>query len=725
VTVMVDQIVGPDQVFHAGTRVAVKLVAALHGEGAGQDPARMRTIHGVVSEKLNSELVALDLEPNDAITTPAGTYYQIETGITGTTPARRTFTAPAEATPTTSTSDYTVGGPNLAASTSGFPSSGMLWFGRMLLAYTGKTPTAFTGVTGGTTGVTVPAGAEVRQAVWIGSQITVPPADLPTLTAGRIPFVPTGGIDATDVQGALAQLDELKATDAAVPHRDAGTTETIDRPWVQRSDFFLLNQSTRFDVMGAAGATLNDKLVSALGAAAAVSTALGGADVYLHDGDYPVSPNSLPHNVNVIGAGRNRVRLLNQGTAGASFFRHYGSRCAVAGLTIDGNRAAQTVPTGASALQFVKPTGSSGGGTPLSGGLLLTTGVLAGATALPVAAATFAGLNGRTVPVMAGDLVTITDDALGSNWEVARVARSYAGGLSIPLDAPLVFARTTGAQVSVASTAVLLEDVDVYGVGFIGASLWHTFDSRVCNVRVFDCIDTGMDAEGGTRAVVFTDCLVEGWQRFAFGVDANVLAYGLPGDMSFRDCRARILNGGADPNGVAFDGWYIGVCEDVAVRGGSVDLRRAGNTGIRRDAQGAQRFSVDGLAVVGPDAIRAGTYGFVSFNQDHAHPTDARVKGMKIRSVTVGIDFQTDRTGLATDNLIEHVANFGINMTGNDTNTQRLTTANNVIDGCVVGVRADGAAQAGSTLYSRGDDVRNASFAPIYAGTGSGWTLDT
>lgn len=523
-----------------------------------------------------------------------------------------------------------------------------------------------------------------------------------------------------------AEAAARAALDAAALHKTGAETKTGGLTLT--GDFHLWTKKTRFDVQAAAGADDNARLAASLNQAGASAPTAGGADVHFGDGDYALSPFTVPHQVNLLGAGPSRVRLNNLATDWRSFILHYGSRTTIAGFTVDAKRSAQ-VPTaaGPSALQVVKPNGNSGGSTILSGGLLLTGSVAAGATSLPVAVASCTD-GTRVVPVMASDVITVADDDTGANYEILRVARSYLGGTSIPLDAPTLFPRTTMARVSIASTGVLLEDLVVYGL-FIGTSMWHAMDFVERNVRVFDCIDLGLDFEGGCRGFSVTDCWSEGYQRFLYGVDANVSSYGHPDEGTFRDCSGRFLNGGSDPMGagVAMDGFYIGVCEDISVVGGNIDLRQAGNAGIRRDAQGAQRFSVDGLGVVGPDTIRAGTFGYVSFNHDPARPYGAIVRAMKIRNVERGIDFVTDRVGRATNCLISAPNSpgvLGIRMTamlGGGAVAQRLDSSQNDIDGCEAAISAGGFPVAGSVLNSSGDSTRNTTYPVI---TDAGWTVN-
>jgi len=182
---MIDRLVGPNNKFVAGTSVSIRLVASTTGEGAGSDPSTYRTIQGVYTAVLADELLAVDLEPNDAIPSPANTYYVIETRSPGRPKVVRTFTAPAAPAATVVDGDQAAAGSTLTvASTTGFDASGLLYVGGQVLAYTATTGTTFTGMTGWT--AALDDAAAVEQAYWIPAHLVVP-SDLLDVIDGGTP----------------------------------------------------------------------------------------------------------------------------------------------------------------------------------------------------------------------------------------------------------------------------------------------------------------------------------------------------------------------------------------------------------------------------------------------------------------------------------------------------------------------------------------------------------
>lgn len=213
-TIMYDRIVPPGGEFRPRTRVRVRLVAADSGEGTGYNSTDRRTIVGVADELLSSELFVIDLDSTASISAPAGNAYEI-TRIYPKHPAppAATFTAPTEPAPTSTTQAVTLPATNIAASTTGFASSGAIYLAGQLVTYTGTTPTAFTGCTGGT-GL-IASGTAVRQAHWIPDHLVNPPVGLPALhivdpidahDASAISVIPAGSLLASNVQSALAEL---------------------------------------------------------------------------------------------------------------------------------------------------------------------------------------------------------------------------------------------------------------------------------------------------------------------------------------------------------------------------------------------------------------------------------------------------------------------------------------------------------------------------------------
>lgn len=235
-TIMYDRIVPPGGEFRPRTRVRVRLVAADSGEGTGYNSSDRRTIVGIADDLLDSELFVVDLDAQASISAPANTAYEIARVYPGwPAPPASTFTAPTEPTPTATTQSVTLPAANIAASTSGFASSGAIYLAGQLVTYTGTTPTAFTGCTGGS-GL-IPSGTAVRQAYWIASYLVSPPTGLPNLhvdnpagahAASAVAVAPTGGLVATTAQAALAELDgELAAEAALARNADNLTSGTV------------------------------------------------------------------------------------------------------------------------------------------------------------------------------------------------------------------------------------------------------------------------------------------------------------------------------------------------------------------------------------------------------------------------------------------------------------------------------------------------------------------
>lgn len=213
-TIMYDRVVPPGGEFRPRTRVRVRLVAADTGEGTGYNSTDRRTIVGVADELLTSELFVIDLDSTASISAPAGNAYEI-TRIYPKHPAppAATFTAPTEPTPTSTTQAVTLPAANIAASTTGFASSGAIYLAGQLVTYTGTTPTAFTGCTGGS-GL-IASGTAVRQAHWIPDHLVNPPAGLPNLhvddaldahDASAVSVTPSSELASTNVQAAVEVL---------------------------------------------------------------------------------------------------------------------------------------------------------------------------------------------------------------------------------------------------------------------------------------------------------------------------------------------------------------------------------------------------------------------------------------------------------------------------------------------------------------------------------------
>jgi len=339
--------------------------------------------------------------------------------------------------------------------------------------------------------------------------------------------------------------------------------------------------------------------------------------------------------------------------------------------------------------------------------------VSAGATSITVSTASPGG-----VPVLARDVITFTGSG---HFEIAWVACSYTGGTTIALEYPLQFAWTTAAQVSVALDRPVLEGLVIFGL-FTGLALWHCTNGTVRDVQALDVFDTAFDVEGGSHNMVLVDCVAETLGKFGAAVDddpaTTLLQLGPNQANTIRNLRTTFAPGGTGQ----LDGIYAGTCEDLTIEGGFTDLRGGGETGIRKLSSVCKRLMVRGHGVLGPDTVRADTFGFKATNQDSTKPGDTVITGMNIRNVVSGLEIATDRSAVATGNQITNVTGYGINIYAPAGLVQHLTASDNMIDGCVVGIRSGGTCTAGSSVYHRGNIIRNASFTPISVDTGSGWT---
>lgn len=223
-SIMFDRLVPPGGEFRPRTRVRIRLVAADEGEGTGYNATDHETTVGVADELLyDSELYVVDLTANASIDAPLNTVYEITRVYPGfPAPAPETFTVPAEPTPTVTTQAVTLPAANIAASTSGFPSSGHIYLGGQLVRYTGTTPTAFTGGTGGVG--TIASGTTVRRAHWVGDHLANPLTGLPNLhvdnlvgahAASAISATARSILSAVTVDAQLGQADTAIAGEIA------------------------------------------------------------------------------------------------------------------------------------------------------------------------------------------------------------------------------------------------------------------------------------------------------------------------------------------------------------------------------------------------------------------------------------------------------------------------------------------------------------------------------
>lgn len=701
-TMMVDQIVGPDQAFHAGTTVSVRLVASLNGEGAGMDPANLRTIHGVADVRLASPLVALDLEPNESITIPTGTYYEVESRIMGTRPVRRTFSAPAEVAPTTTTSSFTVGGgPNLAASTTGFPSAGLLWVDGMLLAYTGKTSSAFTGVTGGVAGAVVASGTQVRQAVWIGSQITFPPTALPTLKADLVPFTPTGGIAATDVQAAIEEV----AAAVPAPGSWVDTTTAQSVSGVKTFGGLVrvtggISSTRRISAKGAGIAGDGTNQQANLNAWIATLDPAVHHTLMLEDGRYGLSHPVLA-NVSLEPENHYGATLVNLATDGGRFIT-FTRGCSVRGLVIDARRAAQPqgpgLSAGRAAIVFAKPAGLTGGGTSLAGGVTLSAALSANATSMAVVSA---------ANILPGDVIGIVEGAVE---EHVQVDKDYVvGNLTVPLVGKVVNSFTTAAKVSVCVTDAVVDDCLVYGE-IQGQSMW---DWRVTNTKIRDVADTALGMfDRGSVGALFADNDIETIGHWAIFIDAAATPH-YPKTRDTRIVGGRLLfvPGYVDADGTPAPGVdapvdAIGLngCHNTTIEGVLIDLRQAGITGVRINPGTPDTRIGSGTRILGRGA--AGSYGVadITLAGDDAK-SGTVVDGAHIEGFNFGVDFGVQPKGVVRNSTLRDNTTH-VNHSGARTDGQpcKLVATGNKFVGGTNGIRAYNTAPTGSYVQERAND---------------------
>ena len=486
-------------------------------------------------------------------------------------------------------------------------------------------------------------------------------------------------------------------------HIESGL-EAISNTWT----FSRGTAGTDPDAFGSFGAgTDQSKLTAALGQLADD----GGGHLVLTR-PFEVAPFSIPNKVSVHGHDPEVCQLLNTATNGSNFIIASGTGVWIEGIGINARRELQSATTG-SALMIVKPNGTSGGASQISGGMTLTGSVSAGATSIAVTEPSPGG-----IPVLPRDVITLTS---ASQFEVVRVSKNYVSGTTIPLEYPTQFAWTTADQVSLALDRPIIDSLLVFGL-FIGVAAWHCHNGIIRDIHIPDCFDTGIDIEGGCHGMTVADSYVETVGKFGAAIDDGPDTpdqLGPNQEITIRNLRTRFARGGSGQ----LDGIYAGRSKDLVIDGGVTDLTAGGECGIRTLAGITERLQVKGHTVHGPDTIRADTFGFKATNQIAFGPGRSTVTGMNIRNVANGIDAGTDASLSATNNTINNVLGHGITMTGSATGVQRLSAGFNTIgEACVTGVRTGGVCTAGSVAYTRGNDIRDASFAPISIDTANGWT---
>jgi hypothetical protein len=473
-----------------------------------------------------------------------------------------------------------------------------------------------------------------------------------------------------------------------------------------------------FDVtaFGARGDGTGDDTAAVRAALAAAAASGRWATVFFPAGTYPVDHLVVPARVSLRGAGLRATVLRNREASGGTFVTLYGSHVTVRDLFLDGQRAAQPVDAGLAALLVAKPNNPTGGGSNISGGLLLVAGPAAGATSLAVSTAV---MGTDAVPVLPGDVITLLEGAVR---EDVRVAQTYSGGNAIALQWPLQNAFTTAAKVSCANTHVTVRDCLILGAGRGCLAFWHAVDCKALDNYLRDCSDSCLDLpSGGGRHVQFRGNHIETDGRWGITVDeAEQLSFGRTAHLTIADNQIHFVHGGTDPAGNTVDGIFVGSVESILVRGNTVDLTRAGDRGIRV-AQTGQFCLIAHNEVYGR-GTGGTTRGIACSTTATAGDEEKRllVVGNLLRDLNRAVELDGSTAAQVVGNYVHNVTT-GLNTEAHGTAVQRVVYTGNVVDGCVTALRLAPTAAAGSTARFVANLVRAFSFLEIDAG--AGWTL--
>jgi hypothetical protein len=462
-------------------------------------------------------------------------------------------------------------------------------------------------------------------------------------------------------------------------------------------------------------------IVNAVAAAKAFSTAMRvRVGVFFPPGKYRTTRFTVPGGVSLAGAGLNASYLINISTDGFVFINFTGSRSVCSGLTIDGQRALQPTtgsspptPAGLAAVQFSRPNNPTAGALNISGGVILTTPTTAGGTSIAINNATPGGED-----ILPGDIITLVE---GANYEMIRVAQTYTPGtLTIPVVGSTGIVFSTAAQVSVASNDVGISDCRVFSNGRDGIAFWHVIYGYADRNMVFDSSDTSIDMpSAGSRFVRVRGNAIEtnGQWGVAFDTGPGETAFGRVADCSSEGNTIRFVLGGVAPPGGPTDGIYFGAVDRCRSVGDTIDLSRAGLSGVAYKGPSTHCHTND-VTVIGNATPRAGTSGI----RQTIWTTDLklRVRGGQISGVANGIDLGQTRRAHISDTDISNVTSYAITVLGDSVNTQMVTIVGVEADTNTVGIRFAGTPTTGNKVSSTGCSLSGWTFAAT--DTSAGWT---
>lgn len=539
-------------------------------------------------------------------------------------------------------------------------------------------------------------------------------------TAGGVVELPPGARLLLDVIVPGGAGTGTTPTDAEVASlvntTTSGTRGALSATYVPRAEAVL--KATNYGFSPSKTAADNTTAINAATAAAAsLRDSLGVRSVVIEvqRGKYNVNKFAVPGGVSLYGEDRDSTALVNGATDGGVFVHFKGSGSRLRGITIDGKRAVQvTAGSGLAAVQFSRPNNPTAGGTNIAGGVVLTAAPTAGATSLSVDTASPGG-----EPIRAGEVITLVEGAL---YEMVRIARTYTGGLTIPLESATANAFTVAAKVSVAVCDVDATECLVYSNGRDGIAFWHVIGGYADDNIIRDFEDTGIDLpSAGSRFVHIRRNQIETKGRWGIAFDTAETEFGRVTDCTSQGNTIRFLPGGGGfLSGGATDGIYLGVSDRIQSIDDTVDLTLAGISGFRLAGSGAN-FSnetrIVNPTVRGPVTPRAGTFGIRST----MGPLNAvlHVIGGNISGVAKCIEPDAIRTTLVEGTRMWGFADYGVNFLADGTAAQLATVTDCVIDGGVAAIRFGGTtAAAGNAVRTSGNILRGQSFAPIVVDAG-------
>jgi hypothetical protein len=442
--------------------------------------------------------------------------------------------------------------------------------------------------------------------------------------------------------------------------------------------------------------------------------------VFFPRGKYRTTRFTVPGGVSLVGEGLNASYLINISTDGFVFVTFTGSRSYCQGLTIDGQRANQPLtgspptPAGLAAVQFSRPNNFTAGSLNISGGVMLTLATTANGATIAINNASPGGED-----ILPGDIITLVE---GANYEMVRVAPSYTpGNLTIPVVGSTAIAFTTAALVSVASSDVGISDCRVFSNGRDGIAFWHTIYGYADRNQVFDSSDTSIDLpSAGSRYVRVRGNFIESngqWGVCFDTADAPNWPFGRVADCSSEGNTIRFVLGGVASPGGPTDGVQFGNVDRCRSVGDTIDLSRAGLSGVAYKGDSTHCHTID-VTVLGNATPRAGTSGI----RQTIWTTDLklRVRGGRISGVANGIDLgQTRRAHISDIDISNITGGYAITVLGDPANVQLVTIVGVEADGNSVGIRFGGTPMAGHKVSSTGCSLTGSTYAAVDA---VGWT---